>query len=195
MANVNRPSGFAPVRGLVGNWTGQANLYYIPSTDGSQYNIGDIVQSAAGADANGIAQILKPATSTSGFFRGVIIGFQINPSNLTVLNVPATKTQAYYAWVVDDPNVILECTDDGITTANFVAASVGLNTGFTVANPTAPSPVSASVLTSSTFQTTNTLPLKILGLDQRVGNGFGAYARWLVKFNGHELNAAQTTAP
>lgn len=193
MANVNRPSGLSPVRSIVSPWSGQSNLYWIPSTDTIQYNIGDAVQTGGSSDANGVAQIVKPTGAfTAGNLRGVIVGFTINPNNLTVLNAPATKTQDYYAWVVDDPNAIFAITDDGITTGNLVSTSINLNSGFTVANPTAPSPVSATVLTSASFAVTSTLPLKLLGLDRRLNNSFGQYASWLVKINNHELNAAGT---
>lgn len=189
MANVNRPNGASPVRsGDANPFTSQATLYWIPSGDTSQYNIGDFVKSAEGVDTvYGAPKITKSATSTSGAQRGVIVGFYVDPNNLTVNNVPATKTHDYYAMVIDDPAVVFEMTDDGITTASLTTATVGQNCGFTVANPTSPAPVSATVITSSTIATTATLPLKIVGIRQIPGNAPGAYCRWLVRINQHEL--------
>ena len=74
MANVNAPHGFEPVMNGDGSpWNQQANTYYIPAADGNAYNIGDVVKSAAGADANGVQQIVKAAAGNT--VRGVIVGF------------------------------------------------------------------------------------------------------------------------
>jgi hypothetical protein len=198
MANFVQPRGFVPVRYLNGAaWSGSGNMYYIPSSDNNQYNPGDVVLTAAvGADANGIPAVTKNTTGT-GVVRGVIIGvLKANPNNpslvgtnidLTVQNIPATKTQAYYVLVVDDPKVVYQIQDDGITTANLVAASVGLNASFTVTNPTAPAQNSATVLLSSSFAVTAGLTVKIFGLSQIPNNAFGANATWDVIFNQHEF--------
>jgi hypothetical protein len=198
MANISQPRGFLPVRYLNGAaWNGGTNLYHIPSTDTNQYNPGDAVKTAAtGADANGIPDVAK-ITNGTDTVRGVVVGcLTANPNtpslvgtnlDLTVQNIPATKTRDYYVLVVDDPQVVFQIQDDGITTANLVAASVGLNASFTVTNPTSPQQNSATVLLSSSFATTQGLNCKILGLAQLPNNSFGAKAQWLIKFNQHEL--------
>jgi hypothetical protein len=198
MANFVQPRGFVPVRYMNGAaWSGGGNMYFIPSTDTNQYNPGDVVLTAAsGADANGIPAVTKNTTGT-GVVRGVVIGCLVaNPNqpsivgtnlDLTVQNIPATKTKNYYVLVVDDPKVIFQIQDDGITTGNLVAASVGLNASFTVTNPTAPSQNSATVLLSSSFATTAGLTVKIFGLSQIPNNSFGANATWDVIFNQHEF--------
>lgn len=197
MANFRAPRGFFPVRYLNGSaWNGAMNLYHIPSTDTSIYSPGDaVVTAATGADANGIPDVAK-ATGTATI-RGVIVGCLLaNPNqpsivgtnlDLTVQNIPSAKTRDYYVLVVDDEKVVFEIQDDGITTGNLVAASVGLNASFTPANPTAPQQNSGTVLLSSSFATTAGLNVKLLGLAQRPNNAFGAYATWLVVFNQHEL--------
>lgn len=198
MANFIQPRGFVPARYMNGAaWNGAANMYFIPSTDNNQYNPGDVVLTAAvGADANGIPAVTKNTTGT-GVVRGVVIGCLLaNPNqpsivgtnlDLTVQNIPAAKTRNYYVLVVDDPKVIFQIQDDGITTANLVAASVGLNASFTVTNPTAPAQNSATVLLSSSFATTAGLTVKIFGLSQIPNNAFGANATWDVIFNQHEF--------
>ena len=198
MANTKAPRGFVPVRYRDGSaWNGATNMYHIPSTDTNQYNPGDVVLTAAtGADANGIPDVIKNTTGT-GVVRGVVVGCLLaNPRqpsiqgtnlDLTVQNIPATKTRDYYVLVVDDPAVIYQIQDDGITTANLVAASVGLNASFTVTNPTAPQQNSATVLLSSSFAVTAGLTVKIFGLSQLPNNSFGAYATWDVMINQHEF--------
>jgi hypothetical protein len=197
MANFQAPRGFVPSRYRDGScWTGGTNLYHIPSTDNNQYNPGDAVKSAANADANGIPDIAK-ITNGTDTVRGVVVGFLLaNPNqpslvgtnlDLTVQNVPATKTRDYYALVVDDPGVLFEIQDDGITTANLVATSANKNASFTVTNPTSPQQNSATVILSSSIATSAALNLKIMGLVQKPNNAFGAFATWLVMFNQHEF--------
>ncbi len=197
---VNAPYGLRPKKYLNGaNWNGKFNTYFIPSSDVSQYNIGDLVGAAANADANGIPAIQKAAVN--GAYRGVCIGFQVSnvlenialaatPLNYALQQVPATKTNGYYAFVVDDPNVLFSIQDDGLTA--LTAVDVNLNANVTVANPTAPAQLSATVLTTSSVATTGTLPLKIMGLVQEPGNVFGTYAHWMVKINNHDLSNGST---
>ena len=194
MANVNQPKGFVPSRYQnASSYNGASNLYCIPSTDGSMFSVGDAVKSVAGGDANGIPNVQK-ATGTDAV-RGVIVGVlpagMNNPSlvgvnlDLTQQNIPATKTKAYYVLVADDPDLLFEVMDDGLSA--LTATSCNKNASFTVASPTSPAQNSASVLATSTVGTVNTLNLKLIGLVQRPGNVYGANALWLVKWNLHEF--------
>lgn len=205
MANPINASGFTVLKTASSVLTAQANWYYIPQSDVSQYGIGDAVKIATGSDAAGIPAVQKAAGTASEYVRGVIIGCAPTPNigtpslvgtPLALENtyIPATKTQGYYVMVNDDPNTIYEIMDDGLTPANTVASASNKNAYYTVTNPTSPIQYSATVLTSATIGTGATLPLRILGLVQRTnpggGNSFGANARWMVKFNFHDLNAA-----
>ena len=194
MANIIQPKGFVPSRYLNGSpYNGGTNLYCIPSTDGSMFSVGDAVTTVAGGDANGIPNVAK-ATGTStvrGVITGVLpVGYN-NPSlvgvnlDLTLQNVPATKTKAYYVLVADDPNLLFEIMDDGA--AALTATACNKNAIFVVVNPTSPAQVSASTLSAASVATTSTLNLKIMGLVQKPNNAFGINALWLVKFNLHEL--------
>lgn len=202
MANTNQPNGLAPVRTSTGaNWNSQANLYVIPSTDGSQYGIGDIVFSKAGSDANGVPLIQKATASSVP--RGILIGvdpvlssglsLQGNSLSLETLTIPATKTKAYYVYVVDDPTIIFEIQGDNTTTLT-AASYIGLNANPVIGNPVSPSPFSSTVLNTATVATTSTFMLKILGLVQRPGADFTAYTRFLCRFNAHEYFGLTTGA-
>ncbi len=203
---LNRPFGAAP---FAHQQTAPINLrmtkYRIPSSDGSAFYVGDTVVQAAGADANGVPNIAK-ATGTSRL-RGVIVGIEVPPSNLpsiqgTVLNdyvvsVPAAKAGVdYYVWVVDDRDAIFMIQDDGITTANLVAASANLNFSLTIAAPGQPYQRSATVLLSSSLAVTNTLSWKAMGLAQFPAvagggaNTFGAYAIWVARITTHEFDGS-----
>lgn len=203
MANVVAPMGFQPVRSI-NMYTGQTNIYFIPSTDGSQYQIGDAVKSVAGGDPNGIPAVQKSTGAGSEYQRGVIVGvlpvqavgnpsLQGVPLTLETINIPATKTRGYYVEVLDDPNALFEIQDDGLSA--LTATACNKNASFTVANPAnSLIQISASVLTTASVNTTSTLPLKMMGLSQRPapggGNSLGANARWIVKFNLHELSSS-----
>ena len=196
MANVNQPKGFVPSRYQNANpYTGAFNTYCIPSSDVNQYNVGDAVKTVVGGDANGIPNVTKAAGTDA--VRGVIVGYVVagvnNPSlvgvnlDLTLQNIPATKSKAYYVMVADDPDILFEVQDDGLSA--LTQTSANKNASFTVANPTSPGQNSASVLSTASVGTVNTLNLKIMGLVQKPDNAYGVNAKWLVKFNQHEFNS------
>lgn len=191
MANVNAPSGFSPIQyGGSASSNQQVRTYYIPSTDTSAYYVGDVVKTAAGGDGNGTPTVVKAASGDT--VRGVIVGvLQANPNNpsiqgtnldLTITGVPATKTAPYYVLVNDDPNQVFEIQGDSTA---FTSADSNKNASYTVAAPSLSSQLSATVLTGTT--TSSTAALKIVGFEQIPGSVIGAYARFMVLFNTHEL--------
>ena len=201
MANVNAPFGLAPERTVGGTWGQQSTRYYIYSSDTDPYFIGDAVISAAQGDALGTPGIAKATGALT--LRGVIVGFE--PANqlqaslqgttlqLEQTSIPATKTHAYYAYVVDDPQVVFSIQGDG-TATNQVATNSNKNFSLTVANGATAQNLSATVLASASLNTNNTLNMKAMGLKQQPGNAYGAYAIWMCKINLHELSASGTTA-
>ena len=194
MANADRPSGFSPVGYLNGAaWNGQANVYSIDAAYGTALYIGDPVKSGGGADTNGVANIV--IGSTTGGLRGVIVGLgkyeslQANPSNLDIIYRPASDPAVWYALVADDPNLVFEVQEESNGT-QLAATEVGLNT--ISKSGTGNGYVSGWMIpsvTGATPGTTATLQLKLLGLSRYVGglNAFGAYAKWRVQINVHEL--------
>jgi hypothetical protein len=169
-------------------------MYSILAANTSAFAIGDPVISGGSSDANGIPNIAIGAAT--GALRGVIVGLgtrqglMANPSNLDITYRPAAaQSTDWYAMVVDDPNVVFEVQEESNVTA-LAATEVGLNTisksgtnnGF-VSGWMIPS------ATGATPATTATLQLKLLGLAQMPAgtNVFGAYAKWLVQINVHEL--------
>ena len=196
MANVNKPTGLSPVRYLNGApWTGGGNIYSIAYNYNTALYIGDPVISSGTADTNGVAGIALAAAT--GAIRGVIVGIGrsesllANPSNLTVNYYPANGdgvNSPWYALVVDDPNVIFEvqehsngtalaATEVGLNQVLYLAAGNGFVSGWMLASYSDATPAS-----------TNTLQVRLLGLARRSDNAFGAYAKWLVQLNVHELS-------
>jgi hypothetical protein len=206
VANPNAPHGIQPVQTSDGNpYTGKATLYHIPASDATfAYYNGDVVALAAtGSDAQGVPDITLCGTRGAAYTGatplpvGVIVGVQVAPIgaglgatqgqavNLNVQFVPVVKAQDYYVWVADDPSLIFEVQCG--TTIAAATGAVGLNVGFT---PTAPAnvtgPLSATV-TSGAPATTNTLPLKIIGVPYRPNTQLiGTNTPLLVVFNLHQ---------
>lgn len=200
MANVQSPFGLALADTLSGSaFTAKVRRYWIPSTDVAAYYIGDIVKSLANADGNGVLGVIK--TTTAETPRGFIVSIEqaVGGGSMvgttldsTQVSIPATKTRDYYVMVCDDPNAVFMIQGDG-TATNQTAAKAQYNCIPTIAAPgTASYPVSATCVTSSSINTTNTLTIRLMGLAPIPGNTFGAYATWLAKWNLHELAFAQT---
>ncbi len=198
MANLDKRAGFIGIDNLgSASYSGKGHTYYIPSTDGSVYAVGDAVVTVAGADANGIPMIAQGATSSGGAYRGVIMGvlpvFENNPALLGVsltletTVIPASKTRGYYVQVDDDPNSMFAIQDDGSAILTTTAANKLAN--FTYAAPTNAQQVSQSVLIANALQTTGSSgSLRIMGFLQRPDMALGSTYTWLVvKFNNHEL--------
>lgn len=202
MANINRPNGLSPIGNFQGgSWNQQGRMYYIPSTDSTNtYAIGDIVKSATSADANGVPAVTKATASDVPL--GIIVGVRVaDPGvslagtviDLSVTYIPKTKTRAYYVYVVDDPMVLFEVQFDSTAIA---VTDLHKNAALTItadqtSTLTQSSPYSSTVLTAP--NTTNTLPIRLLGLVQRVDNSTGAYARVVAKFNIHEFGVGTGT--
>ena len=192
MANENRPAGFIPRQYFNGApWNGQARLYSIAANYGTALYIGDPVISSGTADAKGVPGVVLGAAA--GALRGVIVGLGktpgglFNPSNLDITYKPASDPSVWYAAVVDNPNVLFEIQEESNGTA-LAATEIGLNTIPVIAAGNGF--VSGWQLRSAsgaTPNTTATLQLRLMGLVQRPGNEFGAYAKHLVQINVHEL--------
>jgi hypothetical protein len=203
MANTNAPYGLQPIGTFNGSpYNGRTTRYFIPSSDGNALYIGDCVKSSAGADANGVPQVVK-ITNGTDTIRGVVVGIspEIGPFlagqvpdlskdpwiTAGQVSIPATKLRDYYVEVVDDPEAMFIMQGDA-TATNQVAANVNKNASYTVTAPSpATNPVSASVINSGSIATTQGLNLRLVGLLQVPNNAFGAFAQWVVKINQHEL--------
>lgn len=189
MANADRPSGLTPVRYLNGSpWNGACNIYHVDSTEANALAIGDPVAFSGDAHTNGVASVtLGTAGATT---LGVIVALgsvvgesvYIDPTDLTLRVIPATKTKDYYVAVVDDPNVVFEIQEVSAGTA-LTSAAVGLNADYVAG--TNNGYLSAFELNNVGEATTATLNCKILGLARKPDNAYGEHAKWLVLLNNH----------
>jgi hypothetical protein len=193
MANANRPAGLIPVKYLNGaRWNEQANIYYIAQSDTNAYAVGDPVSTAVGrADINGVSAVTLTTAGTGSMIRGVIVGLGTaesmmgQPNGSSLSKIPATKTQAYYVMVADDPHIIFEiqandnhysAADIGNNCNLLSGVSNGYVSGWQIDDSV------ASTLASSAGQ------LRLLGVSRRMGNTLGqSNAAFLVLINQHEL--------
>lgn len=191
MANTSRVQGARPTKYLNGAaWNGQANLYFIPSGDGTATFVGDFVKMdgtgdpvASGGNALGVPSCIQAAATNA--LVGVIVAFLPNQTNLNSPQYRLAST-GRYCWVVDDPNVIFE-----IQASNGTPAVGDVNNNVNIAVAAGSTTTGQSGMTADvgTILTTATLPLRIMGFSQRADNEIGASAKYLVKINNHQLGS------
>lgn len=185
---TNAPNGLRPKRKLDGSaWTGQTNRYPVASGYGTSLFKGDPVTVLA----DGTLGIATAGSSAIGVFWGVQWtapnGFFNNDPFWTASTATRGAVNAE-AFVIDDPNVVFtiqESNGSGAAGTPLTAADVGLNANFAVGTGNTTTGDSGATINNTTEAVTDTLNLKILGLDPEPGNAVGAFANWLVTINNH----------
>lgn len=120
-------------------------------------------------------------------------------SQALILGVAAEYSAASTAktdfLVYDDPNQRYTIQDDSDTTG-MTEASVGANADITVTTGNTTTLRSAHEIDSSTFATTNTLALKVLGLHPIEARSFATttsqWRKWIVTINSKQLGGYET---
>jgi len=195
MASVSRANGFRPVKTVTGAaYNGQANVYFVPSTDSTVIMVGDAVKLAGDARAATGAPTVTRAGATDvpvGIVVGILftgVGDLTNMPPVNDLNTPVYRRASTdrYLLVCDDPNVVYEVQYAGTSVAAAtITANVGLNGQFTTTAGSTSSGASGMQLDSSGLATTATLPIKIVGFPNRPDNIPGdTYFSYFVKLNG-----------
>jgi hypothetical protein len=185
MPNVSRINGFRPARYANGApYNGQVTRYFVTAGDTTAIFAGDLVKIDGGSDGSGVRSVTQAAANNAAV--GVVVGFVVDPTNLNTPQYRAAST-ARYLLVADDPNILFEVQEDAVGGA-LPSAAVGLNANVVVGSGSTITGASAMQLDTSTTNTTNTLPLKIIEFVQREDNDIGAAnARVLIKLNTHQL--------
>lgn len=187
MANANIVFGFRPVQNLDGSpWSGATRTVYFPSSDSTATFVGDLVKLTGSGDADGkYATVAQCAAGDTPY--GVVVGFKPDPTDLELTYRKAST--ARYAEVAVGDAVIMEAQEDSVGGA-LAAANIGQNIDVVVASSgDTTSGLSGMQLDSSTAATTNTLPLRLIGLVDREDNALGTNAKWLVRLNLSEFRA------
>jgi hypothetical protein len=192
MANLDRPSGFKPVKHLNGSsWNGKANVYYVPASDGTALFIGDAVKSAGSADPTGKYPSVTQATAGANIL-GVIVGFGLQPEVMSNPDNPNMKYRAaltaMYVLVVVDPFVIFEIQEDN-ESDDLAITDVGLCTNIAVGSGSTTTGKSGMELDSSDSETDGYGQCKILQVANRPDNELGEHCKWEVLIVEHEMLA------
>lgn len=198
MPNINKVSGFRPVGTLSGgHYIGRVTRYCVAAADSTILAKGDLVKlggTTGTGDLAGIRGVTRAAAGDA--ICGVVVGFDVVPTNLDVPQVRAASTQRS-VFVADDPNAYYVAQEDGDTTP-VAMADVGLNINFIVAAASTITGASGMQIDSSTVSTTATLPLKLVAplavSDNELTTSGQSYTRWVVKANNHQLSAGTGSA-
>ena len=188
-------TGFRPVKHLTGApYNGQLNRYMISASNSAVTNVGDLVvlstdASLVDGDQGVYPAVSRAASGTAAAIVGVVVGFEPDYNNLNTGNFRAASTRRV-ALVADSPDLIFAAPQDAVGGV-VAAASVGLNVAVNLGTAVAVAPWNSGMsVDSSTVATTNTLPLKIVGVtaapDQDV-TSTGRPAELLVMINTHQL--------
>jgi hypothetical protein len=179
VGNVNAPMGFQPVCHANGNrYVGKGNRYYKGTAANTRICKGDRVVITTCTDPNGFPEIIK-ATSAASACTGVVVGFEVTPSNLHKLCYEATDTG--YLMVEDDPSVLYRIQEDSVGGALTVAAVDDYIDPITNLDGDAQTGLSKLQLDSSTIGSGSSC--RIARLDNGSQNAVGDYAKWLVQMN------------
>lgn len=204
MASVSRINGFRPVKSITGApYNGQANVYFVPSSDSTVIMVGDAVKILGDARAaTGVATVTRCGATDIpvGVVVGILfsgVGDANNMPPVTDLNTPVYRRASTdrYLLVADDPNLIYEVQYAGTSVAAAtITANVGLNGQFTTTAGSTTSGSSGMQLDSTGLATTATLPLKIVGFPNRPDNIPGdTYFNYYVKLNSTLYGSLGTT--
>lgn len=205
MANVNRVTGFRPVRHLTGApYNGQVNIYEVPAGETIPVFVGDLVvlSNSAATDAYPAVEARVTAAQTAGPYVGAVVGIinsKLDPVNgsLTTGSIsldtpvyrPASTKQ--FVLVADAPDLIFEAQAN----AAVAAASVGLNVGVVEGDGTnslgsTSTGSSGMQVNASSAATTSTLPLQIVGFAKTPDNEINAtYNKVHVRINVHAFGS------
>ncbi len=200
MANVNRVNGFRPVKHITGApYNGQANIYEVPAGEATAVFVGDPVILSSSASTSGVPAVEALAASAagdvaSGVLVGVVVGVlntKFDPLDGTMstgsvaLDTPVYRAAStkQFVLVADSPDLIFE----GQADAAVALASIGLNAGLNVGTHNTTTGSSAWQVDGSSVNTTNTLPVTILGFPKTPDHEVNAtYNRVLFKINTHQ---------
>lgn len=188
MANDTGVFGLRPVRHIDGSpWNGATVKVYCSASYATALYVGDPVlfsATLAEKDATGKHQTINKSAGTAGtLVRGVIVGFEPDPTDLELKYRPASTER--YAYITVDPNLIYEIRGDGGAALTKVipgqnAVMIADSAGSTV---TGLSGMALDEGTTTAPNTTQNFTLHILGIKDVENNELAASALYEVLLN------------
>lgn len=191
MANVSRVNGFRPIKDQFGRpYNGATTMYYVTSGNATAIGIGDLVVLEGTTDAAGVRCVKQAAAN--GVCVGPVVGVKVSggtgaPSLDAPQYVPASTGK--YVYVADDPNIHMVAQEDAVGGATALT-DIGQNINFIVAAASTVTGLSGMQVDSSTKDTLNTLPLRLVGFLTSPENEVAtANAKVIVAFNTHQYRS------
>jgi hypothetical protein len=183
MANENLPIGAIPVNMPYGNV--RCRRYTVAVANATDIFIGDPVLLI------NTGTVIRATGGAGNYLCGFVLGcFDTTGAPLGYL----PTITAGYVLVADDPEQQFILQEDGVTTP-LALEDVGegvdliIGTGSTFRNR------SGTMIDSNTVGTGVTTQLRILAKQERVNNDLGAYCKWIVKINCHQLQCGVVGQP
>lgn len=196
--NTNAPNGLLPVKYLSGApFNDATNPYNIASGYATSIFWNDPV--TIGTDGN--LAIGVAGSAIIGVFQGCLYTSTSGVVTFSPYWPASTVTQnsaVVLAKVVDNPEVVFsiqETNASNLAGTPLTAAAVGQNFNFLVGAGVTASGQSTTSLNNASGNpgSDTTLNLKVLGLDQTIGNTYGSFANWLVLINNHQYKGGTGT--
>ncbi|MFH1420487.1 MAG: hypothetical protein ABIG30_00805 [Candidatus Aenigmatarchaeota archaeon] len=192
MANTDVTRGFVPVMHISGApWNGQTMKMYkaAGTTVTDDLMPGDMVVTAATADADGIIGIARATAGDTQPSCGVIVSCEPLAAHLDRTWIDGAD--AGYVNVCTDPYVVFEGQADDV----IAAASVGTNANMVQTAVGSRTTGASGQEVDATVNTTYTYQLKIIGIVRRPDNTINsANNKVLVLINNHQFKGATGTA-
>lgn len=187
--SVAAPYGLVPVRMVNGSpYNGATRQYKIASGYATSIFNGDAVKLVTGGTVE------RDAADAAMTPVGVFLGCSYTDPDMGLVfknYYPAsTVASDIVAYVCDDTNVLFKVAivSSGTTIADLAQTDVGANVAM-VDNTGSTATGKSKIAASDTSATTNTLPLRIVGLVEETKNASGGYTEALVKWNaGHAFD-------
>lgn len=195
MANVNAAFGLQLVED---NSLTPLEMCFIPSTDGTAMFVGDPVKTAGSAGnivGNPIKKTVAQCAATNPIY-GVVVGFlpQMVATGMDLSKRHRPASTAMYCLVKPANHMDVYRVQSDDVGGDLAAVDVGLNADFIVGSGNATTGMSGVQLDTSTKNTTATLSLKIIGIDDRPSNvAFSTNQDLLVRLNNIELSGSTGT--
>lgn len=178
--NPNTPNGFRPVGTLSGSpWQDSVRAFTLDAGHSAMY-VGDLVKMTTDG-------YLDTFAASNINLMGAVVGVQVNRGLNAATEHPGYMPAniAGVVYVATAPDIIWEAQEDGDTTP-LVLADVGQNVEIIDSGGSTTTGLSGMQIDSSTKNTTNTLPFRLIGLIDRSNNQLAsvdstkANARWNV---------------
>lgn len=192
MANANTPMGLWPTRQTSGQyWTGAANIYYVPSSYGTNIFPGDPVIPTGTSDANGIPGVQLATAGAGNYLIGSMVGI-VNggmPVIAVTRDLPVYRqaSVSQYILVADDPDLIFLAQEDGLGGAMGVNASM-TNVDLISGSGNTTTGASGWLLDSSTAGTGATKQMRVWRpADVPNNDPTLTYAKWYARINLHSI--------